>query len=163
MRFWGDDTAVRKPAFAICAAFFLLLLANEAAADELAVDVVNASVSTLCAETDNVYLELISGEVHGLTIEAVHPAYAGTIVADNSAPDFRNCDMSQDQAHRFVPRRITLWETEDWQLVGHTMATFWRPNAVPVRVDNRGDRPASDPAVAPLSRARRGGSGAVPG
>ena len=64
------------------------------AADELAVDVINASEPTLCAETDNVYLKLVSREVRRLMIEAVHPAYMGTIVVDRSAPDFRNCDMS---------------------------------------------------------------------
>jgi hypothetical protein len=79
----------------------------------------------------------VSGEARGLTIEAAHPAYAGTIVVDKAAPDFRSCDMSQDHANRLAPRRITLWETEEWQLVGHTFATFWRPNAVPVRVENR--------------------------
>jgi len=115
----------------------LLLVTSPAPAEELVVEVVNASEPTLCAETDNVYLKLISGEARGLTIEAAHPAYAGTIVVDNAAPDFRNCDMAQDHDDRFAPRRVTLWETEEWQLVGHTFATFWRPNAVPVRVDDR--------------------------
>ena len=115
----------------------LLLVTTPSSADGLAVDVVNASEPTLCAETDNVYLKLVSGEARGLTIEAVHPAYAGTIAVDNAAADFRNCDMVQDDASRAAPRRITLWETEEWQLVGHTFATFWRPSAVPVRVDDR--------------------------
>ena len=107
------------------------------AADELAVDVINASEPTLCAETDNVYLKLVSREVRRLTIEAVHPAYMGTIVADRSAPDFRNCDMSSDPVFTAEPRRVTLYETAEWQLIGHTFPSFWRPNQVPVRVGER--------------------------
>ncbi len=107
------------------------------AAEPLAVEIVNASVPTLCAETDNVYLKLMSAQVRRFTIEAVHPAYAGTIVADRTAPDFRNCDMAGDPVHRAEPRRVTLFETADLQLVGHTFSSFWRPNDVPVRVGAR--------------------------
>jgi hypothetical protein len=107
------------------------------AAEAVAVMVDNASTPTLCAEADNVYLKLTSGVVRRFTIEAVHPAYAGTIVADRSAPDFRHCDMSADPAHPAEPRRVTLFETADMQLVGHAFPSFWRPASVPVRVDNR--------------------------
>src|SRR5580704_7727041 len=68
------------------------------------------------------------------TIEAIHPAYAGTIVADRTAPDFRNCDMSADPVHHAEPRRVTIYETAELQLIGHTFPSFWRPPAVPVRV-----------------------------
>ena len=71
------------------------------------------------------------------TIVAEHPAYAGTIVADRSAPDFRNCDMSGDPVFKAEPRRVTLYETGDLQLVGYTFSSFWRPNTVPVRVGQR--------------------------
>jgi hypothetical protein len=118
-------------------ALLLLFSSSARAAGETAVEVVNASEPTLCAESDNVYLKLTSGEVRGLTIEARHPAYMGTIAVDNAAPDFRHCDMNADTAYRFTPRRVTLWETEEWQLVGHTVGTFWRPNAVPVQVGER--------------------------
>ena len=97
------------------------------AADPVAVAVENASTPTLCAETDNVYLKLTSATVRQFTIEAVHPAYAGTIVADRTAPDFRNCDMSADPVHRAEPRRVTIYETGDLQLIGHTFSSFWRP------------------------------------
>ena len=106
-------------------------------ANDLAVDVVNASEPTLCAEKDNVYLKLVSAAARRFTVEAVHPAYMGTIVVDRYAPDFRNCDMSGDPAHTFEPRRVTLYETEQWQLIGHTFPSFWRPNRVPVRVGDR--------------------------
>jgi hypothetical protein len=107
------------------------------AAEAAAVTVDNASTPTLCAETDNVYLKLTSGAVRRFTIEAVHPAYAGTIVADRTAPDFRHCDMSADPAHPAEPRRVTLFETADMQLVGHTFPSFWRPATVPVRAGGR--------------------------
>lgn len=107
------------------------------AAEPVAVSVLNASVPTLCAETDNVYLKLMSATVRSFAIEASHPAYAGTIVADRSAPDFRNCNMSSDPVFGAAPRRVTLYETNELQLVGHTFSSFWRPNMVPVRVGTR--------------------------
>jgi hypothetical protein len=107
------------------------------AADAVPVTVDNASTLTLCAETDNVYVKLSSAAVRRFAVEAVHPAYAGTIVADRTAPDFRHCDMSGDPAHRAEPRRVTLYETADLQLVGHVFPSFWRPGAVPVRVGDR--------------------------
>jgi hypothetical protein len=124
-------------------AFVCMLLASLAvpaptvAADAVAVTVDNASEPTLCAESDNVYLKLTSGAVHRFTIEAVHPAYAGTIVADRTAPDFRHCDMSADPVHRSEPRRVTLYETGDMQLIGYTFPSFWRPATVPVRAGAR--------------------------
>jgi hypothetical protein len=110
------------------------LLAGAAQAQELAVDVANASTPTLCAETDNVDVTLTSDAVRRVRIEAVHPAYAGTIVVDRSAPDFRHCDMAGDPAHKAEPKRVTLYEDETWQLVGHVFPSFWRPATVPVRV-----------------------------
>ena len=107
------------------------------ASDVLAVDVVNASEPTLCAEKDNVYLKLQSGQVRRFTIEAVHPAYIGTILVDRWAPDFTNCDMSDDPVYHFQKRRLTIYETENWWLVGLTFPSFWRPNQVPVRVGHR--------------------------
>ncbi|HTS40826.1 MAG TPA: hypothetical protein VMH84_09845 [Xanthobacteraceae bacterium] len=111
--------------------------ATAQAAEPLAVDVVNASEPTLCAEKDNVYLKLQSGNVRHLTIEAVHPSYVGTILVDRWAPDFTNCDMSNDPVYHFEKRRLTIYETEEWWLVGLTFPSFWRPNQVPVRVGNR--------------------------
>ena len=107
------------------------------AAEALAVTAVNASEPTLCAEKDNVYLKLQSGEARRFTVEAVHPAYAGTILVDRWAPDFTHCDMSSDPAFKFQPRRVTIYETQEWWLVGLTFDNFWRSNQVPVRVGNR--------------------------
>jgi hypothetical protein len=107
------------------------------AVDTLAVDVINASESTLCAEKDNVYLKLESGEARRFAVEAVHPSYIGTILVDRWAPDFTNCDMSADPVYTFERRRLTIYETEEWQLVGLTFPSFWRPNRVPVRIGER--------------------------
>ena len=116
----------------------LLLGASSArAADALSVDVINASTPTLCAETDNVYLKLQSAETRRFTVEAAHPAYVGAIVKDQWAPDFTGCDMSSDPSFKFEKRRLTIYETEEWQLVGLTFPSFWRPNQIPVRVGNR--------------------------
>ena len=63
----------------LAAAAILLPVATWAqTADRVSVDVVNGSEPTLCAEKDNVYLKLHSGDVRRFTVEAVHPAYIGT-------------------------------------------------------------------------------------
>ena len=115
----------------------LAALGAAQAADALAVDVVNQSEPTLCAEKDNVYLKLQSDTVRRFTVEAAHPAYIGTIVADRFAPDFSHCDMAGDPAFKFEKRRKTIYETEEWQLVGLTFPSFWRGSQVPVRVGER--------------------------
>jgi hypothetical protein len=117
----------------------LLLLGAPSArgADAVGVDLINASEPTLCAEKDNVYLKLQSGEARRFTVEAAHPSYIGTIVKDQWAPDFTHCDMSGDSAFKFEKRRLTIYETEEWQLVGLTFPSFWRGNQVPVRVGDR--------------------------
>lgn len=122
---------------AVASAMLLAALGPARAADALAVEAINASEPTLCAEKDNVYLKLQSNEVRRFTIEAAHPAYVGTIVTDRWAPDFTSCDMSSDPSFKFEKRRLTIYETEEWQLVGLTFPSFWRPNQVPVRVGNR--------------------------
>jgi hypothetical protein len=129
--------------FTWAASLFLLLLGGPpaGAADDLAVDVVNASVPTLCAEKDNVTLNLLSSTVRRFTVEAAHPAYIGTITNDRAAPDFIHCDFAAAGLAPAPARRITIYETEDWQLVGHKLPNFWRTSAVTVRV---GDRVESD-------------------
>ena len=112
-------------------------LEASAKSEALAVDVINASEPTLCAEKDNVYLKLQSDAARRFIVEAVHPAYVGTILVDRWAPDFTNCDMSNDPVFEFKKRRVTIHETEDWWLVGLTFPSFWRPNQVPVRVGDR--------------------------
>ena len=45
--------------------------------------------------------------------------------------------MSNDPVYHFQKRRLTIYETENWWLVGLTFPSFWRPNQVPVRVGDR--------------------------
>ena len=116
-----------------------LLFATAAlAADDLAVDVQNASEPTLCAEKDNVYLKLTSPELRNFKIEAVHPNYIGTIAVDRAAFDLHNCpDLAAAPFISEKPRRITIFETPELQLIGHTIPNFWRKTIVPVRVGDR--------------------------
>jgi len=136
MRRWRERAACRTAAAGLVS---MLALVPAWATEErgMAIEIVNASEPTLCAEQDNIYLKLVASEVRRFAIEAVHPAYIGTIVADRAAPDFRNCDMSRDPVHKSEPRRVTLYETLEWQLVGMTFPSFWRPSEIPVRVGNR--------------------------
>lgn len=114
-----------------------LVAAPGRAEGEVPVEFINESTPTRCAEEDNVYIKVQGERVRGFTIEARHPAYIGTIVADRWLPDFTNCNMAGQAAYTFKHRRLTLYETEDWQLVGLTFPSFWRPNSVPVRVGDR--------------------------
>ena len=122
----------------VLAAVALVAALPALAADDLAVDVVNASTPTLCAETDNVYVKLASPEVRRFSVEAVHPNYIGTIVVDRSAFDLHNCpELAAAPVITEKPKRITIFETPDLQLVGLTIPNFWRLNKVPVRIGNR--------------------------
>lgn len=121
----------------LAAMLALAILARASAQTEQPVEIINGSTPTRCAEEDNVYLQLQAEQVRRFRIEARHPAYIGTIVADRWAPDFTNCTMTGAADHKFERRRLTLYETEDWQLVGLTFPSFWRPNSVPVRVGQR--------------------------
>lgn len=123
----------------VAADLWLAIVAPASAQAGLPVEVINDSTPTRCAEEDNVYLRFQAERVRRFRIEARHPAYVGTIVADRWAPDFTNCSMSGSADHKFERRRLTLYETEEWQLVGLTFPSFWRPNSVPVRVGQRTD------------------------
>jgi uncharacterized membrane protein len=52
-------------------------------AKETAIEVTNASEPVLCAEKDNVTINLASKDVRRFSIEAVHPAYMGTMQRDS--------------------------------------------------------------------------------
>jgi len=95
--------------------------------------VTNHSRPTACAEEDNVDLRL-SGPVRKLTIEAVHPPYIGSLVEDRFAPDFTDCSFKAEATSAPEPVRMTIYEGQGWQLIGHRFAKFWRPADVPVKV-----------------------------
>ena len=99
----------------VCAVSIFLNAGAAFAADDVAVDVQNASEPTLCAEKDNVYLKLASPEVRQFKIESVHPNYIGTIVVDRSAFDLHNCpDLAATPYITEKPRRITIYEDQDF-------------------------------------------------
>src|SRR5689334_10988539 len=122
----------------VSVALALLLSTAAHAADDVAVDVQNASRPTLCAEEDNVYVKLASPEARAFKVEAVHPSYIGTIVVDRSAFDLHNCpELKAAPIITEQPRRITIYEDEKWQLIGITIPNFWRKTIVPVRVGDK--------------------------
>ena len=114
-----------------------------ASAQPLAVDVTNASEPVLCAEKDNVTLNLASKEVRAFRIEAVHPAYIGSLQRDSFDADWTGCTGPDDpkaasaQPRQQPPKRTTLYEQIDFWIVGLTFPTFWRPATATVRIGDR--------------------------
>ena len=97
----------------------------------------------LCAEKDNVTLNLASRDVRAFRIEAVHPAYIGTLQRDSFEADWTGCTTAGDPTpgqpggKPEPPKRTTLYEEIDFWLVGLTFPTFWRPATATVRVGGR--------------------------
>ena len=114
-----------------------ILFSFAAHASEIEVLASNHSGPVLCAEKDNVEIDLTAPDVRSFRIQAVHPAYIGTIVTDHWAPDFTACDMTHDPSFVAKARRITFWETPEFWLTGYTYSSFWRPGNVPFRVGDR--------------------------
>ena len=85
----------------------LFILAAQAwhcsAAEPVAVDVVNASRATRCAEEDNVYVQFLAPGISSFRISAEHPQYIASIRKDSTAPDFTACDMTGDPSYPFGP------------------------------------------------------------
>jgi len=113
------------------------------AAKEIAVEVTNASEPVLCAEKDNVTVNLASREVRRFNIEAVHPSYIGTLQRDSFEADWTGCTAVDDPRPQVaeLPKRTTLYEEYGLWVVGQTYPAFWRPATTTVRV---GDRVAKD-------------------
>lgn len=126
----------RRSVLQASAGLALGLAAGPARAAGMGVTVANASVPTTCAETDNVDLTFSAQGLKRFVVEARPPAYAGTLYADRTAPDFAACDMSRDPvvAPHVPSRRVTLYEDETLWLTGFTFPSFWRAADVPVRV-----------------------------
>jgi hypothetical protein len=101
------------------------------------VDIVNASRKTACAEEDNVYVQLQGPGIRWFGIRAEHPHYAQQLRRDSTAPDFTACDMSNDPRFAFQPRRVLLYRDANYQLVGHTFRSNWRPESVEWTVGQR--------------------------
>jgi len=112
------------------------------AAEPLAVEISNASEPVLCAEKDNVTLNLASREVRRFRIEAVHPAYIGALERDSFEADWSGCTARGDPAPGPArpPLRKTIYEDIELWLVGLTFQDFWRPATATVRVGERVER-----------------------
>ncbi len=108
-------------------------------AEPLAVDVTNASEPVLCAEKDNVTLNLTSKDVRRFRIEAAHPAYIGTLQRDSFEADWTGCTAKGDPTPGppQPPKRKTIYEDIDMWVVGLTFPTFWRPATATVRIGDR--------------------------
>jgi hypothetical protein len=116
-------------------------LVSSASLDGIAVEVTNASEPVLCAEKDNVTINLTSPEVRRFRIQATHPAYIGALTADRHVPDFTACqDLSRETTEVRPPRQVTFYEDVETWLTGTTFTNFWRPHDVPFRVGDRVER-----------------------
>lgn len=94
----------------------------------------NQSISTLCAENDNINISF-SGDVMSFVIEATHPSYdVGTY---NCAPDFSNCIAPQASktSHLFTPGVYKLFDDGETVIEAVREAEWWRPNGMAVSVD----------------------------
>ena len=116
-------------------------LQAQPAKKSLAVEVTGASEPVLCAEKDNVTVNLASKDVRRFTIEAVHPAYIGTMQRDSFEADWTGCtapgDPRPDPTAAQLPKRITLYEEYDLWVVGQVYPSFWRPATATVRIGDR--------------------------
>lgn len=106
----------------------------------VAVDFVNASKPTRCAEEDNVYVKVLGSGITAFRIVAEHPRYIAAVKKDSTAPDFSHCDMSGDPSFPSTPRKVMLYENADIRLMGHTYSGFWRPDAADFHVDGKTER-----------------------
>src|SRR5262249_45332645 len=107
--------------------------------ESVGVEVTNASEPVLCAEKDNVTVNLASKDVRRLRIEATHPAYLGSLERDSFSADWTGCGAAGDPAPSATdrPRRTTLYEDIDLWVVGLRFSTFWRPGNAIVRIGDR--------------------------
>jgi hypothetical protein len=103
------------------------------------VEVTSASEPVLCAEKDNVTVNLASRAVRRFSIEAAHPAYIGTLERDSYEADWTGCTAKGDPSPGPVqpPRRATIYEQIDLWVVGLRFASFWRPATATVRIGER--------------------------
>ena len=131
------------PSFVRLLAVLFLVHANTAQAaspNGLAVEVTGASEPVVCAEKDNVTVNLTSAQVRAFRVEAAHPAYIGMVQKDSFEADWTACDMRSDPAHPssvVAPTRKTLYEEPGLWVVGWTFPTYWRPATATVRIGER--------------------------
>ncbi|MCH8069121.1 MAG: hypothetical protein IID16_07665 [Candidatus Marinimicrobia bacterium] len=91
----------------------------------------NQSISTLCAEDDNINIPF-SGDVTSFVIEATHPSYE--VGTDICTPDFSNCPPPEP-GHPFTPCVYKLFDDGETVIEAVREAEWWRPNGMEVSVD----------------------------
>lgn len=112
----------------------------QAKPEPLAVDITNTSEPVLCAEKDNITLNVASREVRAFRIEAAHPAYIGTIQRDSFEADWTGCTATDDPkaGPPAPPQRTTLYEDIEMWVIGLRFSTpYWRPTTTTVRIGDR--------------------------
>ena len=138
---YDGERELRAVLFAAACALSAVLAgpAYAASPEPLAVEVTNASEPVLCAEKDNVTINLASRDVRRLRIEAVHPAYVGSLQRDSVEADWTGCSAAGDPAPGPAqpPRRTTLYEDIELWVVGLTFPSFWRSATATVRIGER--------------------------
>lgn len=115
-------------------------LAQQKPAEALAVEITNTSEPVLCAEKDNVTLNLSSVEVKKFRIEAAHPSYIGTLQRDSFEADWTGCTAPDDPkaGPSAPPQRTTLYEDIEMWVIGLRLSQpFWRPSNTTVRIGDR--------------------------
>ncbi|WP_243369492.1 hypothetical protein [Microvirga solisilvae] len=112
--------------------------AQAATLDGLAVQVTNTSEPVLCAEKDNVAINFASPEVKSFRIEAVHPAYMGSLKQDRWEPDWTACeDISEATSTKPHPVMHTLYEDDQVRIMGLSFSEFWRPMETTVTIGGK--------------------------
>ncbi len=124
--------------FLALAALSFAPVAQAATLDGLAVQVTNTSEPVLCAEKDNVAINFASPEVRSFRIEAVHPAYMGTLRQDRWEPDWTACeDISEATSTKPHPTMQTLYEDDRIKIMGLSFSEFWRPSETTVTIGGK--------------------------
>jgi hypothetical protein len=136
---WGEGIRAALAAMACLLIACLAAPAHAQTPEPLAVEVMNASEPVLCAEKDNVTINLQSKDVRRFRIEAAHPAYIGTIQRDSFEADWTGCTAAGDPKAGTPqpPKRTTLYEEIDFWISGLTFKDFWRPATAGVRIGDR--------------------------
>ncbi|HZH10866.1 MAG TPA: hypothetical protein VEZ24_10920 [Microvirga sp.] len=114
---------------------------HAATLDGLAVRVTNTSEPVLCAEKDNVAINFASPAVKNFRIEAVHPAYMGSLRQDRWEPDWTACeDISEATSAKPHPVMHTLYEDDQLRIMGLSFSEFWRPSNTTVTIGDKVSR-----------------------
>jgi len=94
---------------------------------------VNNSVSTLCAEEDNINIPIV-GRLDTFEIEATHPSYS--VGVDNCEPDSTNCSPSPDTCFPFTEATFALFDDGEVLIEAVRQECWWRPNGMSFSVND---------------------------